>query len=318
VRIKVLGSAAGGGLPQWNCSCANCSAARAPRAGFRVRPRTQCQVAISADIESSKTQRWTLLNCSPDLRAQIEATPELHSQPVNGLRHSPITSAVFTSADIDCVLGLLHLREQQPLELYATATVRDIIRNDNSLFRMLEQKPEQARWTEFHPGDGVEVRSHNGNESRGSFRFRPIATGGDLPYYAMRRNAPVAEGAVTGLVIESGAGSKFAFMPGVREVSDEVLQAISGCKLLLIDGTFWTDDELIRVQGSGRTALDMGHIPVSGKDGTIERLSRLEGVRKVFIHMNNTNPMLNEDGDEYRQVRDAGWEIAFDGMEFEI
>jgi pyrroloquinoline quinone biosynthesis protein B len=125
--------------------------------------------------------------------------------------------------------------------------------------------------------------------------------------------------AVVGLVISSQESSaKFAFMPGVREISDQMLDAISICDLLLMDGTFWTDDELIRIQGIGRTARQMGHIPVSGRDGSMARLSGLTKVRRVFIHMNNTNPMLNEDGDEYRQVREAGWEIAVDGMEIHL
>jgi pyrroloquinoline quinone biosynthesis protein B len=309
VRIKVLGSAAGGGLPQWNCSCANCAAARAPKLGFRVRPRTQTQVAISGD-----NRTWTLLNCSPDLRSQIEATPELHSQPVNKFRQSPITGAVITSADVDCIFGLLHLREQQPLDIYSTAAVRDIIRNENSIFEMLEQTPEQTNWTEFKPGARIELASQSGIGSIGCHTF---TTGSDLPYYAGkgRKSSSANDGAVMGLVIERG-NSKFAFVPGVREITHEITERLESCDLLLIDGTFWSDDELIRIQGRGRTAREMGHLPVSGATGSIERLRGLRRPRKIFIHMNNTNPMLNEESEEYRRVRDSGWEIAEDGMEF--
>jgi pyrroloquinoline quinone biosynthesis protein B len=274
-----------------------------------VRPRTQTQVAISGDDRS-----WTLLNCSPDLREQIQATPELHSQPVNGSRHSPINGAVLTSADIDCVLGLLHLREQHQLDLYSTGTVAKIIRDENSIFRMLEQKPKQTKWKQFKTGSEIEL----GSNGAGKISVRAVATGGDLPYYVSRgQNSDALEDAVTGLILKShGSSATFAFLPGIREISDELLQELESCDLLLIDGTFWSDDELIRIQGSGRTAREMGHIPVSGNDGSIQRLAELKRPRKLFIHMNNTNPMLNEDGDEYRQVRDSGWELATDGMDF--
>jgi pyrroloquinoline quinone biosynthesis protein B len=313
VKIKVLGSAAGGGLPQWNCSCANCAAARSgPNGrGVGVRPRTQTQVAVSID-----DRIWTLLNCSPDLRAQIEATPELHSQSPNASRHSPITGAVLTSADIDCVLGLLHLREQQPLEIYSISRVREIIR-DNSLFRMLEQKPEQSKWTVFEADGRFEIALNSAN---GGIACRALATGGDLPYYVERQSTSSNDGAVVGLILErkGTTNTKVAFLPGVREISDELLSELSQCDLLLMDGTFWSDDELIRIQGGGRTAREMGHIPVSGSDGSLERTRGLQRPKRVFIHMNNTNPMVNEQGPEYRQVRDAGWEIAADGMEFVI
>lgn len=273
--------------------------------GVRVRRRTQTQVAISIDDRT-----WTLLNCSPDLRAQIEATPEFHSQSHDGSRHSPITGAVLTGADIDCVLGLLHLRERQPLEIYSTSIVREIIR-DNSIFRMLEQRPEQSKWTVFEADGRFEIASKNGN---GGVVCRAVATGGDLPCYVGRKSTSSNDNAVVGLMLEGS--ERFAFLPGVREISDELLSELEGCDLLLIDGTFWSDDELIRIQGRGRTAREMGHLPVSGATGSIERLRGLRCPRKIFIHMNNTNPMLNEEGEEYRQVLDAGWEIAQDGMEF--
>jgi pyrroloquinoline quinone biosynthesis protein B len=253
------------------------------------------------------------LNCSPDLRAQIEATPELHSQGPSGPRHSPVAGAVLTSADIDCILGLLHLREQQPLEIYSTSAVREIIRQ-NSVFKMLEQTPEQTNWTEFKPGTRFQIASQT---RIGNIVCHAFTTGCDLPYYASygSRSSSANDGAVMGLIIERG-NSKFAFLPGVREITHEIIERLDSCDVLLIDGTFWSDDELIRIQGGGRTAREMGHIPVSGNDGSLERMRALRRPRKVFIHMNNTNPMLNEEGPEYRQVREAGWEIAVDGMEF--
>jgi pyrroloquinoline quinone biosynthesis protein B len=225
---------------------------------------------------------------------------------------------VLTGADIDCVLGLLHLREQQPLEIYSTPTVREIIR-DNSIFRMLEQTPEQSKWNLFEANGRFEIASKTAN---GGVACRALAIGGDLPYYVGRESTSSNDGAVVGLIFEAkgeanGEGSaKFAFLPGVREISDELLSELESCELLLMDGTFWSDDELIRIQGGGRTAREMNHIPVSGSEGSLERMRSLKRPRKVFIHMNNTNPMLNEVGPEYRQVRDSGWEIAVDGMEF--
>jgi pyrroloquinoline quinone biosynthesis protein B len=313
MRVKILGSAAGGAFPQWNCACPNC---RSLRAGtFRGKARSQTQVAISADKES-----WFLLGASPDLRNQIESTPELQTrfEVSDGIRQSPIAGAVLANADIDHVLGLLLLRELQPLRIYATLSIRRILREDNSMFAMLQRIANQASWADFAPGEIFPLR--NAEDKDSGMRCRALSLGMHFPAYvsAERQRALAANEASLSFIIDSPSGKRLAYMPAVPEISDEMLKWFEAVDFLLLDGTFWTDDELIRIQGSGQTARQMGHVPVSGAEGTLVKLAQLRRPRKIYLHINNTNPMLNEAGPEYRQVRDAGWEIAEDGWQFDL
>jgi pyrroloquinoline quinone biosynthesis protein B len=306
MRVKILGSAAGGGFPQWNCACPNC---RALRAGtFPGKARSQTQVAIRADNKS-----WFLLGASPDLRAQIEATPELH--PRDGVRQSPIAGAVLSNADVDHTLGLLLLRELQPLRVYATASIRRILTEDNSMFAMLQRVPNQVTWTDFTPGETFPLLSAAGEDS-GS-RCRALSLGTHYPaYVSARRQAELTFGeASLGLIVESPSGKRLACMPAVPQIDDALLREFESVDVLLFDGTFWSEDELIRIQSSGQTAQQMGHVPVSS---SLSKLAELRRPRKIYLHINNTNPMLNEAGPEYRQVREAGWEIAEDGWQFDL
>jgi pyrroloquinoline quinone biosynthesis protein B len=310
--VKILGSAAGGGFPQWNCACPNC---RAVRSGtFSGKTRTQTQVAISADGNS-----WFLMGASPDLRSQINATPEL--QPAGekiGVRQSPIKGVVLTNADVDHAFGLLLLRELQPLRLYATKSVRRILREDNSMFGMLERIPNQVTWTNLIPGALFELNDPAGNGS--GLHCRSIPLGTHYPPYVAKSwwSELETDEASLGLIVESSSGKRIAFMPAVPEITEAVLQELDRADVLLFDGTFWSDNELIRTQGSGQTARQMGHVPVSSPEGSLARLAHLSRPRKIYVHINNTNPVLNENGSEYRQVREAGWEIAEDGWQFEI
>ena len=306
MQVKILGSAAGGAFPQWNCACANC---RAVRAGtFHGKPRTQTQLALTADGRS-----WFLLGASPDLRAQIEATPELH--PREGLRQSPIAGVVLANADLDHVLGLLLLRELQPLRIHATASVRRILREDNSAFGMLERVPNQAVWTDFAPGTQFNLCNAQGEDS--GLRCQPWSLSEHYPAYvtADRRSQLAPGEASLGFIIASASGSRFAYMPAVPELHDAFLQQLDTCDILLFDGTFWSDDELIRLQSGGQTAQQMGHIAV---EETLVKLAGVRRPRKIFLHINNTNPMLDEASPQYRQVRGAGWEIAEDGWQFNL
>ena len=307
--VKILGSAAGGGFPQWNCACPNC---RAQRAGtFHGKARTQTQLAISSDSRS-----WFLLGASPDLRAQIEATPEL--RPRDGIRQSPIAGTVVLNADIDHVLGLLLLRELQPLRAYAAESIRRILTEDNSMFAMLQRIPDQLSWTSFSPGTGFPLLDPSGKDS--GLRCRALSLGTHFPaYVSASRQSELASGESSlGLIVETSSGKRLAYMPAVPKISDELMREFESVDVLLCDGTFWSDDELIHVQGSGETAQQMGHVPVSSANGTLRALAGLARPRKIYLHINNTNPMLNEAGPEYRQVRDAGWEIAEDGWQFEL
>jgi len=306
MKVKILGSAAGGAFPQWNCACANCSAVRVGT--FAGKARTQTQVAISHDGRT-----WFLLGASPDLREQIEAAPELH--PREGLRQSPIEGVVLANADLDHVLGLLLLRELQPLRIHTTASVRRILREDNSMFAMLQRIPNQTAWTDFEPGKQFHLRDAQGAES--GLRCQAWSLSAHYPAYvsAARQSQLVPGEASLGFVIEGPSGARLAYMTAVPELDDALLQQLDACDVLLFDGTFWSDDELIRVQGGGQTARQMGHIPV---ENILTKLAGLRSPRKIFLHINNTNPMLNEVSPQYRQVRGAGWEVAEDGWQFDL
>jgi pyrroloquinoline quinone biosynthesis protein B len=309
MRIKILGSAAGGGFPQWNCNCRHCASSRAGT--FKGKSRTQTQVAVSNDDGT-----WFLLNTSPDLRLQIEATPVLH--PRNAGRDSPIAGVLLTSGDIDQIAGLLSLRELQPFRIYCTPSIRRILQEDNSVFAMLNRVPNQVSWTEISCDGSFSLLTMAGNDS--GICSTAFSLGSRYPAYVSReRTASLKPGeALLGLMVESSSGGRFAYMPAVPAVDDSLRRRLDAADLLLFDGTFWSDDELIRVQGGGSTARQMGHIPVSGAGGSLRRLAGLRRPRKVFVHVNNTNPMLDESGPEYAEVRAAGWEVAEDGWSFDL
>ena len=315
MRVKILGSAAGGGFPQWNCACPNC---RALRTGtFHGKARTQAQVAISAGAHSDgENDAWFLLGASPDLREQIEGARELH--PRQGVRQSPIAGAVLANADIDHVLGLLLLRELQPLRVYATDSVRRIVSEDNSMFGMLQRVPEQVTWTSFAPRTVFSLQGPAGEDS--GLRCRALSLGTHFPaYVSLQRQSQLRpEEASLGLIVDPLSGKRLAYLPAVPQIDDALLEEIAAADVLLFDGTFWSDDELVRIQGSGQTAQQMGHVAVSSAEGSLSKLAGLRCPRKIYVHINNTNPMLNEAGPEYRQVREAGWEIAEDGWQFDL
>jgi pyrroloquinoline quinone biosynthesis protein B len=320
MQIRILGSAAGGGFPQWNCACSNCSAVRAGT--FAGKPRTQAQVAISNDGES-----WFLLGASPDLRGQIEATPELH--PRAGLRQTPIAGVVLTNADLDHVLGLLLLRELQPLRVFGTASVLQVLREDNSFFGMLNRVPRQVEWSTIVPGMPFELTSANGRSS--GMAGTAVTLGTRYPAYVSPTRAGHLQPkeAVTGFIVGSTdestaesfgepSGRRLAYLSAVGTIDDALIEMLSGVDAILFDGTFWSDDELIRIESSGATAHQMGHVPVGGPGGSLTRLARLRNIKRIFTHINNTNPMLNESGPEHREVRDAGWDSAEDGWQFTL
>jgi pyrroloquinoline quinone biosynthesis protein B len=309
MRVKILGSAAGGAFPQWNCACQNC---RALRAGtFHGKPRSQTQIAITEDGRA-----WFLLGASPDLRAQIEATPELH--PRQGTRHSPIAGIALANADLDHVLGLLLLRELQPLGIYSTASVRSILREDNSMFGMLHRIPDQAKWTDFASGEEFSLCDAEDVDS--GIRCRAWSLSDHYPsYVTTERQAQLSPGeASLGFFIHAKSGARLAYMPAVPRVNDALLAELDACDVLLFDGTFWSNTELMQVQdnpGNAATSRQMGHIPV---EETLVELAGLRRPRKIFLHINNTNPMLDEASSQYRLVRNAGWEIAEDGWQFDL
>jgi pyrroloquinoline quinone biosynthesis protein B len=309
VRIEILGSAAGGGFPQWNCNCRNCQSLRAGT--FQGKRRTQTQVAVS-----DGQRPWLLLNASPDLRLQIEAAPFLY--PRAGRRDSPIASVLLTSADIDQIAGLLSLRELQPLRVYCTPSLRRILRDDNSAFGMLNRAAKQVMWSEVNLDQQISLTTVEDSDL--GVACTVFSLGNHYPVYVSSQRAASLrpEEALLGVILQSSTGARVAYMPAVPAVDDSLLSRLQDVDLLLFDGTFWSDDELIQVQGSGATAREMGHVPVSGPDGSLRKLAGLRRPRKIFFHVNNTNPMLDESGPQYAEVRAAGWEIAEDGWSLNV
>ena len=308
MQVKILGSAAGGGFPQWNCACSNCARLRA--ASFHGLARSQAQIAVRADGRS-----WCLINASPDLRMQILSDPKF--QPERAPRDSPIAAVVLTSADVDQAIGLLHLREFQPLRIYATSTIQRILREENSIFRTLNQTEKQAEWETILPGARHELTSPGGEFL--NLTVLPVSLEGSHPSYAgkARGAGGDSDDAVVGLFIETDKHRLFC-APSLPRIEECWLDEWDRCDAILIDGTFWSDDELVRTRGEGKTAREMGHMPISGPDGTLEGLAKLKRTRKIFYHVNNTNPILDEDSREHEQVIATGWEIARDGMEIQL
>lgn len=310
MRVKVLGSAAGGGFPQWNCGCPNCNRLRA--GVFKGRARTQAQVGLEA-----APGEWFLLNASPDLRQQLLENSEF--APASEARSTPIVAIFLTSADVDCVMGLLHLREFQPLTIYATEAVRRAVTEENSLFRTLERSNPRVRWEALPLGKQVSLFHDSAAGAEKSVLCTAISVGGGFPDYVsdVLLKSLREEEATVGLEFAAG-GKRFFYAPNLSGRCAEWKRNAIECELALLDGTFWADDELVRVRGAGKTAREMGHLSLSGANGLLEQLGAGTKSRRVLIHMNNTNPVLDEESAACRAVRDAGWEIAYDGMEIEL
>jgi len=297
VWVRVLGAAAGGGFPQWNCGCPRC---RAVRDGSRpCRPRTQSSVAVSADY-----RRWFLLNASPDIRAQIESFPALHPR---GVRDSPLQAVLLTDAELDHTLGLLLLREAGDLEVHATAEVHETLRGGTSLLQTLGAYA-RVGWRPV--ATGIEVTLADGLSYR--------AFGVPTDKLARFGTGEGGEGVVGYRITDGHTGRVLVYVPGAQRLTASVLAQFEGCTCLLFDGTCWQDDELIRLGIAAKTSREMGHLPISGPNGSLERLASLPIERKIYIHINNTNPILLEDSPERRVVEESGLEVAADGLEMEI
>lgn len=300
MRIIVLGAAAGGGFPQWNSACP--VGQRAWAGDPAASQRNQCSLAVSADGVS-----WTLLNAAPEIRHQILATPAL--QPKKAPRHSPIASVVLTNGDIDHVAGLLTLRESQAFTLHATQAILDVLAA-NPIFNALNPQFVERR------AFGLDLDLDTGV----GLRIRPFAVPGKVPLYM--EGEAVDIGAETedtiGLEIRDETGVGFFFIPGCAAVTPALAERLTGADLLLFDGTLWTDDEMFRGGTGKKTGGRMGHMSVNGQDGSMAALSPLNIERKIYIHINNTNPILLDDSSERAEVETAGFEVAYDGMEIDL
>ena len=292
--VRVLGSAAGGGSPQWNCACPVCAAVRSGAAPAR----TQSSIAVSADRRT-----WFLINASPDVRSQIEACPDLHARDD---RATPVAAVLLTDAELDHTLGLLLLREARGVTLYATPAVHTTLCDGSGVLRTLERYCP-VEWRAVVPGadlalvDGLTCRAF------------------DVPTTKRDRFGLGAHhGRVVGYRLTDARGATLVYLPGVQALTPALREEIAGCDCLLIDGTCWRDDELVRLGLAGRTSREMGHLPLHGPDGSLAQLPALGVRRTIFVHMNNTNPILLPDAPERRRVEDSGMEVAMDGLEVEV
>ena len=306
MKIKVLGSSAGGGFPQWNCNCRNCDGVR--NGTLKAQRRTQSSIAVSANGED-----WLLVNASPDLLAQIAAHPEL--QPARRVRDSGIAAVITMDAQIDHVTGLLMLRERDtPLPLYVT----DAVLQDLSTGLPVVSILAHYCGVEPHaiPLDGASFAV----PALPGIRIEALPLSSKAPPYSPHREAPQRGDNIGLTFIDEHSGKRAFYAPGLGALEPHVLEAMNAADLLLVDGTLWTPDEMIELGLSKKTAADMGHLAQTGTGGMIDVLDSIEraGVRKVLIHINNTNPILIEDGPERRRLAEHGIEVAFDGLAFEL
>lgn len=299
LRAIVLGAAAGGGFPQWNSAAAGCSRARG--GDPLALPRTQASLAVSADGEG-----WLLVNASPDLRQQIGATPALHPRP-GSLRNSPIRAVLLTGAEVDAIAGLLHLRERQDFSVMGVPPTLAVL-DDNPIFRALNPDHVERRAIGLDRAFevlGIEVTAY--------------AVPGKVPLYAEGSDAPgVAEdGEALGVALSAGGGT-LHYIPGCAMMTDALRARLAGAECVMFDGTLFTDDEMIRLGAGPKTGRRMGHMPMTGPGSTLEAFAAIPVARRIFVHVNNTNPALLADSPERAHLAAAGWEVAEDGMEIRL
>jgi pyrroloquinoline quinone biosynthesis protein B len=312
LRLKVVGSAAGGGFPQWNC---NYRLSRAVRSGVPgTRRRTQSSLAASANGRD-----WILFNASPDILQQIAETPELQPRAESPLRSTPIRAVVLTNADVDHVAGLLSLRERQPFAIYATAEVLAVL-DANSIFNVLDRTIVPRHMLPL----GREFEICDADNRGTGVRIESFAVPGKVALYMEDSSRPDADfgsdrGDTIGVRIAGrhGGGAVF-YIPGCARIDAALRSRLAGAACLLFDGTVFTDDEMIAAGVGAKTGARMGHLAMSGPDGSIAGLEGVKIGRRVFVHINNTNPVLDENSAEHAAVTAAGWEVAHDGMEIEL
>ena len=304
MRIRVLGAAAGGGFPQWNCNCRNCDGVR--KGSLRATPRTQSSIAVSAD-----NINWILFNASPDLLAQYKGFAEL--QPGRAIRDTAIRSVVLMDAQIDHTTGLLMLREGRPLEIYCTDMAREDLSTGNPLFKILGHYCG-VNWHEVPTARGNSFPVIGAEQ----LTFTAVPLKSNAPPYSPHRDNPLEGDNIGMRIADPRSGKVLFYAPGLGEIEPHLKPFLEEADVLMVDGTFWTDDEMIRLGLSKKHARDIGHLPQSGAGGMIDVLKPLKASRKILIHINNTNPILDEDSDQRRQLAGAGIEVAYDGMDVKL
>lgn len=304
MRIRVLGSAAGGGFPQWNCNCPNCRRLRAGQ--IKASARTQSSITISADGVN-----WVLCNASPDIRAQLDAFPAM--QPGRAIRDTAILGVVLMDSQIDHTTGLLILREGKALDVYCTEMVHQDLTTGNPLLTILGH----YCGVNWHPVP-VESGAHFTVRGAEALRFTAVPLQSKAPPYSPHRQAPHVGDTIGLCVEELSTGKRLFYAPGLGEVETHVQPHLAECDCLLVDGTFWRDDELVVAGIANKRAQDMGHLCLSGEHGMLSVLKALPRPRKILIHINNTNPILDEESPERAAVVAAGIEVAYDGMDITL
>lgn len=304
MKIRVLGAGAGGGFPQWNCNCRNCDGVR--KGTLRALARTQSSIAVSGD-----EQNWILFNASPDILQQIRSFPEL--QPARALRDTAIAAIVLIDAQIDHTTGLYMLREHRtPWPVWCTAGVREDLSVGNPIFGVLGHYAG-IDWRELKLGEPFAIPSVAG------LHLAALPLTSNAPPYSPHRDRPQPGDNIGVTLIDDASGKRLFYAPGLGEMEAPVWQAMREADCVLVDGTLWTDDEMIRLGASAKTSRAMGHLPQSGPGGMLEWLGELPATtRKILIHINNTNPILDEDSPERAELRARDIEVAFDGMEIQL
>jgi pyrroloquinoline quinone biosynthesis protein B len=304
VKVMVLGSAAGGGFPQWNCNCNNCCGVRS--GSLDAIPRTQSSIAVSVDGE-----RWILFNASPDIRSQLEANPPL--QPKRGRRDTGVHGVVLADSQIDHTTGLLFLREGCPLRVYCTDMVAQDLSTGFPIFVMLQSWDGGVIHTTI-PIDGSAFQVIDIEE----ISITAIPLDGKAPPYSPHRHDPHVGDNVGYLIEDTRSQASLFYAPGLGQMSSALLNMMGGADCVMVDGTFWSEDEMQRAGVGTKLASDMGHLPQSGDEGMLHWLSKIPGPRKILIHINNTNPILIENSPERKLVEETGVEVAYDGMTFDL
>lgn len=303
MKIRVLGSAAGGGFPQWNCNCPNCAGLR--QGTLKATARTQSSIAVSTD-----ERHWAVFNTSPDIRAQLEAFPAI--QPKQGLRDTGIAAIVFMDSQIDHTTGLLMLREGCPHEVYCTDCVYEDLTSGFPIISMLKAWNGGINRHRINTGEPFIIPAIKG------LLITPIFLTSKAPPYSPHRHNPQPGDNIGVLLTDQTSGKSLFYAPGLGAIEPHLIPYMQQVDCLLVDGTFWQEDEMAITGVGTKLAREMGHLPQSGADGMIQALKQFPQARKILIHINNTNPILNEESWQRQELTAQQIEVAFDGMEIEL